>query len=104
MNIRLHLPLELRVLHLDCDRVAVDRRRAVHLRERGGRNRFRLKVREGVGQRGQAELGLDGLLHRLEFHRRRAVLAARERLRVLRRQHVVHRGDKLAELDVEAAV
>ena len=67
------LLLDNRPLHLDDDVLAALQPRAVDLRDRSRRHRFRIDPREQL-VRGLAEALVDQLQHRLQRHRRGAIL------------------------------
>ncbi len=90
------------VLDFDGDLATVEQPRAMHLRERRGGNRRRRELAEYLLQR-PAEVFLDDALDGLKIARRQAVVALRQRLDVLRREHIGARADDLAHLHQHAA-
>ena len=91
------LAFRARALHLEHDRRAVGQARTVHLRDRPGRERMRVDVRERVLPR-HAELALHHRDHLGLRQRRHVVLQPGELRDELGRQQVRARREHLAEL------
>ena len=90
-----------RVLHLYRDGAAIQRDRAVHLADRGGRDRLRVPAGEGPLW-WQAKLLRDYPRRELSAHRRDTVLQAAHGATDTRRQAVVDVAGHLAELHQHA--
>ena len=98
LQVRLDLPRGLRPLHLHDDLVACRQRRAVHLADRGSRDRRLVEGEERLLDR-EPELLLDHPAHVRERKRRHVVLQPAELGDDVGRHHVRPRREELAELD-----
>src|SRR5262249_58771277 len=94
-------PWDLRILHLDGARRAVEQRGTMHRGQGGGRERRLVHMEEDLAER-PAQLALDLALHLGERSRRNGVVEAPEPLDEGSGEVVRARAHYLAELDEES--
>ena len=93
-----HALAHVRALHLEGNLAPIGERRAMHLRDRCGGERFRIDEGKRGGE-ALAELFGEDLLYLGEWHRLDVVLQPRERLGIGRRDDVGPSRQELRELD-----